>query len=87
MKHFFLLLGTTTLFIFASCSGEGAYSEEEKKEQDSVDEKHQEADFEKLENQYRPKPGDTAAKSPIPDPLNNQQVAEPKVIIEAEEVK
>jgi uncharacterized Zn finger protein (UPF0148 family) len=87
MKHIFLLLGITGLIFCASCSGEGAYTEEEKQEQDSIDEKRQESDFEKLEKQTAPKPGDTSAKSPMPDPLNNQQVAEPKVITEAEEVK
>ena len=87
MKHIFLLFGIATLVFGASCSGEGAYSEEEKQEQDSTDNARQESDFEKLEIQNRPKPGDTAAKSPIPDPLNNQQVVEPKVITEAEEIK
>jgi len=87
MKHIFILVSITMLVLGASCSGDGAYSDEEKQEQDSTDSARQEANFEKLENQNRPKPGDTGAKSPIPDPLKNQQVAEPKVITEAEEVK
>lgn len=87
MKHIFLILSTAGLFFAAGCSGEGAYTEEEKQEQDSTDNARQEADFEKLENQNAPKPGDTAMKSAVPDPLDNQKVEEPKVIIEAEEVK
>jgi PBP1b-binding outer membrane lipoprotein LpoB len=82
MKHFFLLLGVTAIFFSASCSGDGAYTEEEKQEQDSTDKARQEADFEKLENQS----GDTATKSELPDPTKNQQVAEPTAI-KAEEAE
>ncbi len=85
MKHFFLLMGAATLFFFASCSGEGAYSEEEKQEQDSTDSARQDADFEKLENESG-KSADTASKSKLPDPSKNQQVAEP-TILKVEEAK
>ena len=85
MKQFFLLLGAATLFFFASCAGEGAYSEDEKQEQDSTDNARQEADFEKLENETG-NSKDTAAKSKLPDPSKNQQVAEP-TIIKVEEAK
>ena len=87
MKHIFLLLSVAVLVFSASCSGEGAYTEEEKQEQDSTDSARQEADFEKLEQQTAPKPGDTSAKSSKPDPLNNQQVKEQKVMTEAEDIK
>ena len=87
MKYVLMIISVGVLVLGNSCSGDSAYTEEEKLEQDSTDKARQEADFEKLENQNAPKPGDTAANSPVPDPLNNQKVAEPKVIIEAEEVK
>ena len=87
MKHIFLLLGITGLVFCISCSGEGAYTEEEKQEQDSTDSARQEADFEKLEKQNPPKPGDTPAHSPKSMPLDDHKVAEPKVITEAEEIK
>lgn len=85
MKQFFLLLGAATLFLFASCSGEGAYTEEEKQEQDSTDSARQESDFEKLENESG-NGGDTSVKSKLPDPAKNQQVAEPTVL-KVEEAK
>ena len=87
MKYVLMIFSVGVLIFGTSCSGDGAYTEEEKQEQDSTDNARQEADFEKLENQTAPKPGDTAARSSVPDPLNNQQVEEPKVIIDAEEVK
>lgn len=87
MKYVLMIFSVGVLIFGTSCSGEGAYTEEEKQEQDSTDNARQEADFEKLENQNAPKPGDTATRSAVPDPLDNQKVEEPKVIIEAEEVK
>lgn len=86
MKHLFLLFGITCLLFTAACSGDGAYTEEEKKEQDSKDSARQETDFEKLEQQDAKRP-DTAAKAPLPDPVKNPQVEEPKLIISAEEGK
>lgn len=86
MKHIFLLFGIATLVFGASCSGEGAYSEEEKLQQDSTDNARQESDFEKLEKENANKP-DSAIKADIPAPNKDQPVEEPKVIIEAEEVK
>lgn len=86
MKHISFLFCIATLIFSASCSGEGAYSEEEKQMQDSTDSARQESDFEKLEKENVNKP-DSAVKTNMPAPNKDQPVEEPKVIIEAEEVK
>lgn len=45
-----LILTAIASFTVASCSNQGAYSETEKKSQDSIDLQKQEADFESLLN-------------------------------------
>lgn len=65
MKKLFLILAAGTLFLAAGCSGKGAYSEDEKKAQDSVDDVRQEDGFdalEKMANDSGTVAGDSNAK-------------------------
>lgn len=49
MKKIIFAFAVGTLFLAAGCSGKGAFTEEEKKAQDSSDEVRQEPGFDALE--------------------------------------
>ena len=53
MKKFYWIMATGVLLFGAACSGKGAYSEEEKKTQDSVDNVKHEKTFEQMEAEQR----------------------------------
>lgn len=63
MKKIVFVIALGTLFLAAGCSGKGAYTEEEKKSQDSVDEVRQEDGFDALEKMGSDSAGSTAADS------------------------
>lgn len=66
MKKIAFILGLAVLTFSAGCSGEGAYSEDEKKEQDSTDSERHEDKFEKMEEEM--KAADTVKSTAVPGP-------------------
>lgn len=76
MKKIAFILGLAVMTFSAGCSGEGAYSEDEKKAQDSTDSERHEDQFEKMEEQM--KSGDTANSSAAPGPGMKPGQAQPQ---------
>lgn len=67
MKKIYLAFTIAVLGLAVGCSNEGAFSEEEKKQQDSVDAARQPDGFEALEKQQRIDDSIARASAPKPD--------------------
>jgi hypothetical protein len=74
MKKFNFMLLLSGILLFAACSNEGAFSEEEKKKQDSADAVSQEDQFKKLESAGN---GDTSLHSTNVDGKGNAKPVKP----------
>ena len=71
MKKYYFLIATTALLLGAGCSGSGAYTEEEKKTQDSSDKIRQADGFEALEAAEANDKDSSAAKESKPEDKKN----------------